>query len=232
MNFNGFYALYCTPNGYAQIPWTVPSNHRFSVCIRFLPDAIAANGTLLSFGSVFRIRILDGQIKPGESGPDSTPEDMLLPRCQNTVAVICDGTILSVYCNGAFLLQQAVPDALDQITYVRAGEALSGVCIEQVTLFHRILTPPEIQTSQVKSFSGFHRQIDFTAASVPADVTLHQCRIYSRKIFRISTVNVRKQSAGAVSQKTANNHSFSARQLIISISWKMLPANCGGTQST
>lgn len=177
MNFNGFHALCCTQNGYAQIPWTVPSDSRFTVCIRFLPDAIAIHGKLISFGSSLSIRILDGHMQLDESDLDSASDHVILPRCQNTVAVVCDGKNLSVYCNGALALQQIVPSGFNQITYLRVGEALSGVCVNQVTIFHRVLTRPEIQVSQVKNFSDYYKQIDFTSASVPADITLQQCRI-------------------------------------------------------
>lgn len=177
MNFNGFHTLYCTSNGYAQIPWASPSVNIFSICIRFLPDTIAAHGILMSLGSVFAVKIYDGHIQLNENTPGSPSDAMILPRCQNTVAVVCNGINLSVYCNGIFASQQAVPTGLSQITCLRAGEALTGVCIDRVTIFHRALTEPEIQTSHVKNFPGFYRQVDFTASSVPADITFQQCRI-------------------------------------------------------
>ncbi len=177
MNFNAFYTLCCTQNGYAQIPWITPSDSHYSVCIRFLPDTITTCGTLLSFGSDFHIGIFAGHIQLDENSPASTSDNMILPRCQNTVTVICNGTSLLVYCNGTPIIQQSMPSGLKQINYLRVGEALSGVCINQVTIFHRILTQSEIQASQVKNFSDYYRQIDFTSTSIPADITLQQCRI-------------------------------------------------------
>lgn len=178
MNLNGFYALCCEPDGYAQVPWECPIGNQFSICIQFLPDALAVQGTLLSLSSIFSVKIDNEHIILAVDGIDYvSDETVLLQRCQNTVAVIYDGADIFIYCNGVSALQRPISFSSVNIPYLRIGEKLYTVCIRKVTIFHRQLTSSEIHISPVGKLSDFHRQIDFTSPSSSSDVTLHHCCI-------------------------------------------------------
>lgn len=178
MNLNGFYALCCGQDGYAQIPWECPSGEQISICIQFLPDTLAVWGTLFSLDSILYVKIDNGRIQlTGEGFSYLSDEAILLQRCQNTVVAVYDGVKISIYCNGVSVLQQIIPFRLANISYLRIGENLSAVYIRKAAIFHRQLTEQELRVSPVGKLSEPYRQIDFTLPFIPADVTLHQCCI-------------------------------------------------------
>lgn len=177
MNYNGFNALCFDSGGYAQISWERPPEDHFSVCIQFLPDSGEEQGTLFALDSLLSVALSEGRICLRTHGRETVSEEKILPRCRNTVAAVCDGAEISVYCNGVRALRQAAPSGLAGITYLRAGENLSASCIYKITIFHRCLTQQEVHAGNVKKLTGFHGQINFTAPICDAGIALHKCRV-------------------------------------------------------
>lgn len=178
MNRNGFQALCCEAGGYAQIPWEYPRENKFSICIQFVPDELAVQGTLFSIGTILSVNLDNKHIQLMENGFQHLSEDtMLLLRCQNTVIAVYDSKILSVYCNGALVLQQAISLRPTNLVDLRIGEHLPTVYIRKVTIFHDLLEEQVIQSSPVAKLSGYQKQVVFANTDISSDVTLHQCEI-------------------------------------------------------
>lgn len=178
MNRNGFQALCCEAGGYAQIPWEYPRENKFSICIQFVPDELAVQGTLFSIGTILSVNLDNKHIQLMENGSQHLSEDtMLLQRCQNTVIAVYDSKILSVYCNGALVLQQAISLRPTNLVDLRIGEHLPTVYIRKVTIFHDLLEEQVLQSSPVAKLSGYQKQVVFANPDISSDVTLHQCEI-------------------------------------------------------
>ncbi|MDE5940413.1 MAG: LamG domain-containing protein [Lachnospiraceae bacterium] len=182
MNTNGFQALYCSKDGYAEIPWTYPAGSQYSIVVRFLPDDLPKDGTLFSLGEYLRVGFTQtgdfaGRIQVSGTGFSLHSDHSVLPRFKNTLAAIFMGQDLEIYCNGIFVLKQTLSDHLQGASSLRIGEKLSAVCVFDVTIFHRMLTPLEIQQCCIKKPVNFEKRILFSESEAPAGVTLHQCRI-------------------------------------------------------
>lgn len=178
MNLNGFHALCCEVDGYAQIPWEYPCENKFSICIQILPDVLEVQGTLFSIGSILFVKLDNKRIRlTGEGFQYLSDEVMLLRRCQNTVIAVYDGKKISVYCNGALAIQKEISLRPINPVDLRIGENLSTVCIRKVIIFHDQLEEQVIQSSTVAKLSGYQKQIDFAMPVTSSDVTLHQCDI-------------------------------------------------------
>lgn len=182
MNTNGFHALYCSKDGYAEIPWTYPTGSQYSIVVRFLPDDLPKDGTLFSLGEDLRVEFTQtgnfaGRIQVSGTGFRLHSNHSVLPRFKNTLAAIFGGQDLEIYCNGISVLKKTLPDYLQGASSLRIGENLSAVCVFDVTIFHRMLTPLEIQQCCIKKPVNFEKRILFSESEALAGVTLHQCQI-------------------------------------------------------
>lgn len=177
MNTNGFQALYCNHDGYAEIPWAQPDKNQFSIALHFLPDTIPQEGTLLSLGEHLKVGFSDGNIQVNGTGSSCTSEYTALPQCKNTLVIVCSDCDIKVYCNGISTATTTLPDYPGRISHLRIGENLPAVCIFDVTVFHRLLTLPEILQCSAKKPTQSQNRVAFSDGTVPADITLHQCQI-------------------------------------------------------
>lgn len=182
MNKNGFLALYCNGDCYAEIPWTPPTGNQFSIMVRFLPESLPEDGTLFSLDglSVGFIRAKDsaGHVRlGGRSFYHDSERCAVLKQCKNTLVAVVDGRGVKIYCNGILAVENTLPYDPGRAPGMRIGENLPAVCIFDVTIFHRLPTPSEIQQYCVKKHANFANRILFSTDTAPAGVTLHQCRI-------------------------------------------------------
>lgn len=182
MNINGFQALCCNKDGYAEIPWSNPEGNVFSVAVRFLPEDLPKEGTLFSLGEDLDVGFSQvgdsaGHIQVRGKGFCCNSEHTVLPQCKNTLAAVCSGRDIEVYCNGISVLKETLPNDLRSTSRLRIGEHLSAVCIFDVTIFHRSLTPSEARQCTVKKPINFEKRILFSEGAAPTGVTLHQCQI-------------------------------------------------------
>ena len=150
MNKNGFFALYCNGDGYAEMPWTPPTGNRFSVMVRFLPESLPEDGTLFSLDglSVGFIRAKDsaGHVRlGGRSFYHDSECRAVLKQCKNTLIAVVDGREVKIYCNGILAVERTLPYDPGRAPGMRIGENLPAVCIFDVTIFHRLPTLSEIQ---------------------------------------------------------------------------------------
>lgn len=182
MNKNGFQALYCNGNGYAEIPWSRPMEKPFSIMVRFLPESLPKDGTLFSLGDLdvgfIRVKGLAGHIQlRGKSFCCDSEGCAVLPQCKNTLITIVDGHEVKIYGNGILAIKKTLNYAPGSTPGIRIGENLSAVGIFDVTVFHRLLNLSEIQQYCVKKPVNFEKRILFSESRVPTDVTLHQCKV-------------------------------------------------------
>lgn len=182
MNKNGFYALYCDGNGYAEIPWTRPAGKRFSIMVHFLPEDLPDDGTLFSLGDLdvrfIRVNGSAGHIQlKGSSFSCNSKCCAVLPQCKNTLLAIVDGHEVKICGNGILAIEETLSYDPGSTPGIRIGENLSAVGIFDVTIFHRLLSSLEIQQYCVKNPADFAHRILFSEGSAPTGVTLHQCRI-------------------------------------------------------
>lgn len=177
MNTNGFQALYCNHDGYAEIPWTKPDKNQFSIALHFLPDTVPKEGTLLSLDDNLKVGFSAGNLQVNGTGSSCNSEYTALPQCKNTLVIVCNDSDIEVYCNGIPAVTITLSDYPGRVSHLRIGENLPAVCIFDVTVFHKLLTLPEILQCSAKKPAQYQNRVVFSDGTVPADITLHQCQI-------------------------------------------------------
>lgn len=182
MNKNGFQTLYCSGDGYAEIPWTRPAGNRFSIMVHFLPESLPKDGTLFSLSGLavgfVRVNGSAGYIQlRGKAFYRNSECCAILPQCKNTLLAIVDGREVKIYGNGILAIEMTLNYNPGSTPGIRIGENLSAVGIFDVTIFHRLLNSSEIQQYCVKKPENFASRILFSEDTAPAGVTLHQCKI-------------------------------------------------------